>query len=98
MAKVNEDPWLGSDETYTKKIAGKEVTFRAKPLTKHFKGIILNPNKDVDAQNYELVKAVVVKPEITKEYWDNMYVAVKAQLMEEVGKILGVSVSFPEQR
>ncbi len=89
------DPWLGSEETYTKAIEGKEVTFRAKPLTRHFKNLIERMPKDVETQNFELVKAVVISPEISREYWDNLWVNVKGEIMTEVMKVIGAIGSFP---
>lgn len=90
------DPWLGSENaTHTKTIGGKEVVFRSKPLTKHFKNLIKNMPKDADSQNYELVRAVVISPEISQEYWENLNVSIKGEIMSEVMRIIGVVPSFP---
>lgn len=92
------DPWQGSeDETHTKKIMGKTVTFRSKPITKHFKTLVKTAPKEMDAVNFEIVKAVVVKPTITKDEWDTLWVAVKMQILAEVSSITGMNgESFPE--
>lgn len=90
-----QDPWLGSEETYTKTIAGKEVTFRAKPLTRHFKALIENMPRDGDTQNYLIMKAVVISPDMTREYWDSLWVTVKAEIMSEIAKVTGAVGSFP---
>lgn len=90
------DPWLGSENAmHTKTIGGKEVTFRSRPLTKHFKNLIKNTPKDADSQNYELVRAVVINPEISQEYWGDLNVSVKGEIMSEVMRIIGVVPSFP---
>jgi len=90
-----QDPWLGGEETYTKTIAGKEVTFRAKPLTRHFKALIENTPKDAETQNYLLMKSVVTSPDISRESWDNLWVFVKSEIMAEVAKVTGAISSFP---
>lgn len=92
------DPWEGNDdETHIKKIMGKSVTFRSKPLTKHFISLAKKAPKEMDAVNFEIVKAVVVEPVITKDEWDDMWVAVKTQILTEVSRLTGINgESFPE--
>lgn len=92
------DPWQGSeDETHTKKIMGKTVTFRSKPITKHFESLVKTAPKEMDAVNFEIVKAVVVDPKITKDEWGTLWVAVKMKILEEVRNITGMNgESFPE--
>lgn len=99
MTKTSKaDPWAGNDDgTHDKKIMGKVVTFRSKPLTKHFKSLIKTAPKDGDSVNFAIVNAVVVKPKITRDEWDTMWVAVKTQILAEVSRLTGIhGESFPE--
>lgn len=96
--KKEVDPWLGNDdETHDKKIMGKTVTFRSKPLTKHFKQLVASAPKDGDSVNFAIMNAVVVEPEITRDEWDTMWVAVKTKILAEVSRLTGIhGESFPE--
>jgi len=92
--KEERDPWEATEETYEKEICGKTVVFKANPPAKRINAISRRFRNNPDRGNFELVREIVVKPEITEEMWDNMSARVQGLLIQEILEIIGISSPF----
>ena len=77
-----------------REILGVEVEFWADPPARLVNQIARRYRDDPDEGNYQLVRLIVKKPEISRERWRNMSAKAQTLLLREVLKIVGAEESL----